>query len=193
MKVITCTSVFKLALTGLLFIGLFSCKKDKKSSPENFLNSYLQQSGFNQKSEDVGTVPTEFGLFFTTLKPGTIKKIHVQIPGIRNSLRVTLWNVATNQPLYSQVINVTTVNTTFSVDVTGVSLQPDVEYAISMNSIPFYRRKKTDGTNAVYPFTCGNIKILNYKWRDGTTQALPNVNALNYYGGDLSFDFLPND
>lgn len=193
MKKTTCTRMFTLTLLAIVLVGFGSCKKDKKSRSENFLNSYLEQSGFNQKSTDAGGFASEFGLFFTPLKPGAIKKIHVKIPGVQNSLRVTVWEVAANKVLFSQVMNVSTANATTSLDVAALSLQQNVEYAISINSIPFYRRTRNDAGNAAYPFTCGNIKVLNYKWANGTTQSLPANIALNYYGGDMSFDFLPND
>lgn len=31
---------------------------------------------------------------------------------------------------------------------------------------------KNQGNNAAYPFTCGNIKVLNYKWTNGAAQSL---------------------
>lgn len=192
MKATTCTQVLKLSLLVLLFIAAPACKKDKKSSPENFLNAYLEQSGFNQKSTDI-TATSEFGLFFSPAKPGSINKVYVKTPKVQNNIRVTIWEVATKKILFSQLINASTANTFFSADVTGLSVIQDVEYAITINTASFYQRKKTDNSNATYPFTCGNIKILSYKWGTGTTEVLPANVALNYYGGDMSFDFLPND
>ena len=184
--------MFTLTLLAIVLVGFGSCKKDKKSRPENFLNSYLEQSGFNQKVTDQA-VHSEFGLFFNVLKAGVIQKVYVKIPKVQNDVRVTIWEVGANKVLYSQVVNVSTANAVFSSDVTGLSLQPGIEYAITINTLSFYQRRKNDNSNVTYPYTCGNIKILNYKWGGGGSRVIPSNIERGYYGGDMSFDFLPND
>lgn len=189
MKTRPFTLAVSLTLLTVLSTGLFSCKKDKANRTENFLESYLQQSGFNEATAE-RNANSEFGLFFTPIKTGTVKKVYVKTPAVQNNIRVTIWEVGANKILYSQVINASTANTFFSADVTGLSLTKDVEYAVTMNTTSYFERKKTNGTAATYPITVGNIKILSYKWRTGSTQVLPVNVAVNYYGGDTSFDFV---
>ncbi len=50
---------------------------------------------------------------------------------------------------------------------------------------------KNQGNNAAYPFTCGNIKVLNYKWANGAAQSLTATIAQNYYGGICHLIFYP--
>ncbi|MBL7887726.1 MAG: DUF4082 domain-containing protein [Flavobacterium sp.] len=183
----------KTILAIVITMSFVSCSKDDGPtfSEENFLPGYLTNSGFSAiSSSHVDSGNYEFGVEFTPLVKGKITALRVKLPAVNNSLRITIWDKATTTPIRTETVNVNTFDTEQSFDITDLELTADHQYALTMNSNDWYERERTGGTNATYPITSNNIKIDSYKWISGTTQSYPTNLALNYYAGDLSFNFI---
>lgn len=186
--------ITSIALMSIVF--LTSCSKDDEPTPvtyqeENFFASYLSQTGFDQNTSSfTNSLPFEIGLFFSPQVTGKITSLKVKLPDINNSLKITIWDVATSSPLRTEIVNVSTANTDLIIDINDINLIKDKEYAITMNSNAYIYRKKTNNSNAIYPIIAGNIKITAYKERNGSSQILPTDLVNYYYTGDVSFNFL---
>lgn len=193
------TTILKLCMVFLMIPIMTSCSKDDDgdSAPvypeENFMQSYLTATGFNQMVEFVNSGDYEFGLDFTPLVKGSITSFKVKLPDANNSLRITIWDKATTTVIKSEIVNVSAANTEFTFDIVDLPLAKDKEYSISMNSNDWYNRTKIDGSVAAYPVTAGNIKIDGYRWASGTAQSFPANVASDYYAGDLSFNFMQSE
>jgi hypothetical protein len=158
---------------------------------ENFLTAYLNTTGFSQVVNNlVNSGSYEFGSFFTPNTNGKLTKVKVKIPDANAALRVTIWrDGAPATILRTETVNVATANTEFIFDITDIDLQKNIPYIISMNGDDWYNRNRTNNANVIYPVTVGNIQVTAYKWIGGTTQQVPTNSPVNYYAGDLSFDF----
>ena len=171
-----------------------SCSKDDdgpKFQEENFLASFLSQTGFDQKTNlFVNSGSYEFGLFFSPRVKGKITSLKVKLPDVNSSLKVTLWDVEASTVIRTEIVNVATINTDFTFDINDISLEKDKEYAITMNTNDWYDRRKNDGSTVTYPIISGNIELKSYKFISGTSQTLPTRSQTNYYAGDLSFNFI---
>lgn len=190
------TTILKLCMVFLMIPIMTSCSKDDDgtSAPvypeENFLESYLTATGFNQVSATfINSIDYEFGLDFTPLVKGDITSFRVKLPDANTSLRVTIWDKDASTVIKTEVVNVSTADTEFTFDIVDVPLVKDKKYSITMNSNDWFDRRKTDGTVAAYPVTAGNIKIDGYRWDSGAAQSFPAIVASDYYAGDLSFNF----
>lgn len=177
---------------------LFSCSKDDGPSytEENFMTGFMTNSGFNATTvTQINSGTYEFGLEFTPLVKGKITSLKVKLPDVNAALRVTIWDksTATATVVRTETVNVTTADTEQGFDIADLELTANHQYAITMNSNDWYERRRTGGTNVTYPITSGNIQIDNYKWISGATQAYPVNIALNYYAGDVSFNFIQID
>jgi hypothetical protein len=184
-------------LLASLTLAIVSCKKDDEPTPaptfteESFVDGYLNSTGFNQKTTNqVNFGDYEFGIEFKPLVKGKITSLLVKLPDVRTNLKVTIWDKAATSILRTEVVNVAAANTAYTFDIADLDLVKDKEYAITMNSNDWYDREKTDGSNATYPVTSGNIQILAYKWLGGTTQTYPTNNSADYYAGDCTFKFV---
>ncbi len=192
------TKIFKTALILTLSVSLFSCKKDKDEKPsyneENFLEAYLTSTGFKEASEDfINSGSFEYGLEFTPTVKGKITSLSFKIPDANPALRVTIWDKAAGTIFRTEIVNVATANVAYSFDISDLELTKDKSYAITINSGDWYYRTKTDESAATYPITAGNIRIDNYIWVGGSTQAYPKNIADFYFAGDFSFNFLQMD
>ncbi len=182
------------AITATLF--LFSCSKDDDRpnySEENFLSGFLTNSGFSATTNSyINAGNYEFGLEFTPLVKGKITSLKIKLPEVNNALRVTIWDksTATATVVRTETVNVTAANTEQSFDITDLELTANHQYAITMNSNDWYDRRRTDASNATYPITSGNIRIDSYKYSSGSAQTYPTTLILNYYAGDISFNYL---
>lgn len=189
---------FTKTILVLLAITISSCSKDDGPSytEENFMNGFLSNSGFTATTAPIiNSGNFEFGLEFTPLVKGKITSLKVKLPDVNTALRVTIWDksTATATVVRTETVNVSSADTEQSFDIADLELTANHQYAISMNSNDWYEHRRTGSTDATYPITSGNIRIDNYKWISGTTQASPTNIALNYYAGDVSFNFLQID
>lgn len=188
-------NIFKIILL-LCTLIIVSCGSDDDEPTaiiydlENVQDEYLTQSGFDQEHNSyVDSGDYEFGLEFTPTVTGKITAINVELPDTNAALRVTIWNATTKVAIRTETVNIATADTNFSFDITDLALVKDAKYAISMNSNDWNERTKTDGTDAVYPMSIGNIDIEAYAYFSGTTQTYMDNYYNNYYAGDLFFTF----
>lgn len=189
-------TIQKLSIIILSVLAL-SCSKKEDSAPspivyqeEDYLAGYLSTTNFTQNITNfINSGDYEFGNEFIPLVKGKITSLKVKLPDSRSNLRVTLWDKASGLVLKTEVVNVAAANTSYVFDIVDIELVKDKEYTITMNSNDWYNERKTDNSSVVYPITVGNIKITSYKYASGTAQVYPTSSALNYYAGDLSFNF----
>lgn len=158
---------------------------------ENFFDDYLISTGFNQNvSNFINSGDYEFGLEFRPIVDGYITSLRIQLPDTNPSLRVTIWDKAAGTIIKTEIVNVAAANTIYNVDIVDLLMVKDKEYTITMNSNDWYNRNRNDGSAATYPFTIGNIQIINYLWNSGTAQNYPLNYDVSYFAGDISFNFL---
>lgn len=190
----TILKVYVLILTAVL---VTSCSDDDSGAnftEENFLEDYLDQSGFVQKEVVfINSGDYEFGLDFTPKVKGKITALKVMLPAANPSLRITVWNKAAGTIYRTETVNVANADTAFVFDISDLELIKDNEYTITMNSNDWYDRRRTDSGAATYPFVIGNIQINRYRWAGGSAQTYPANVSSNYYAGDLSFTFLQTE
>lgn len=184
----------KILSAALLAIFAISCSSsDDNSGPsyaaENPLASYYTQAGFTTTTDFIDAGDYEFGLAFSPNVKGNIDAITLMLPDADPAVRVTIWDYDTEEVLRSETVNVPTANTPVKKEISGLSLEKDKKYLITMNSNDWYKKSKPDNANASYPITAGHIKFLEYRWVSGTTQIFPTTVSLNYNAGDLSFNF----
>lgn len=185
---------FMLALSTVALAT--SCSKDDDEQPtpvvyneENPLDKYHELAGFTTTSNFINAGDYEFGLTFSPNVKGKINALVVKLPDVNTNLKVTIWDFNTKTVLRTETVSVPTANTVVTKSIPELSLEKDKKYVITMNSNDWYKRSKADNSNATYPITSGNIKVLEYRWIGGTTQVFPTNVSLNYNGGDLSFNF----
>lgn len=190
---------------GLLFIAiaLFSCSSDDDKNnettftEENFFSGYLQTTGFDEEVEVV-ELPnvfdgSEFGLDFTPKVKGKITALKVRLPVVNPTLRITIWNKETNTILRTEIVNVATVNSESTFDISDIELIKDNDYAITMNTTDYFSRKNTAEEPVNYPILVGNIQINAFKFSFDSSQTYPTEEGDDFYDGDLSFVFLQTE
>ena len=159
-------------------------------SPENPLGNYLINSGFAENANDVIDFGDfEIGYEFTPLAPGKITELTVKIPDVNPAVRVTIWDAATQTPIVTETLNVTTAGTAVTKAIAPLILLSGKTYAISMQTDSWISHQKTDLTPATYPVAAGNISILKYVYLAGTAQTYPTDTGNAAYSGDVSFSF----
>ena len=176
---------------------LASCKDDddkKTYSEENPLVTYMESSGFNQKTANfINAGSYEFGYRFQPKVKGTINAITFKIPDNATNTRVTIWNAETKVVLRTITIPTSTANTELRLAIDPLSIEPSEKYAITYNGNDWYKRYKTDNSVTTYPINAGNISILGYNWLGTASQTFPTNVSADYYGGDLSIVFQQKD
>jgi hypothetical protein len=179
--------------SSILFI---SCSKKDEPVPvakvyqeENFLDTYLALTQFNQNTSNVNTGSVEIGPEFTPLVTGKITSLKVKLPTVNTTLRITLWDKSAGTILKTETVNIATANTLLTFDISDIGLIKNKSYILSVNSTNFYQRTKTNNSDAIYPVIAGNIRIDGIKGLAGTNQIIPSISFLNLYLGDFSFNF----
>lgn len=172
-----------------------SCSKDDdEPTPvvyheEDPLNKYHELAGFTTTSNFVNAGDYEFGLAFSPNVKGKINSLIVKLPASNANLRVTIWDYDAKTVLRTETINVSAADVSVVKSISEMVLEKDKKYMITMNSNDWYKRSKSDNSNATYPITAGNIKVWEYRWIGSATQVFPTNVSQNYNGGDLSFNF----
>jgi hypothetical protein len=179
-------------------ISFVSCSKNDEPVPapiinsypeENFLDTYLALTQFNQNTSNVTVGSAEIGTEFTPLVTGKITSLKVKLPTVNTTLRITLWDKSAETIIKTETVNVATANTLITFDINDIGLLKNKSYILSVNTTDFYQRTKTNNSNATYPVIAGNIRIDGIKGLAGTSQIIPSNSILNLYLGDFSFNF----
>jgi hypothetical protein len=180
-------------LTVLFVIGLitYGCSddKDEKYPVVDPYELYLTNTGFSVTSNFVNSSSYEFGLVFSPKYNGTINALKLKLPAVSNSVRITIWDYETKEPIRTEIVNVAEANVLTVKNIEKLNVQKDKKYLISMNSDDWYRRIRSDNANAPYPIESGNIVFYEYRWLSGSGQVFPTIVSLNYNAGDLSFEY----
>jgi hypothetical protein len=188
----------KTTMAILLLMLTFACSKSDNATPspviqiqeQNPLAAYLIATGFNEKTTNrINGGDYEFGLSFKPLVNGKITAFVVKIPDVNAALRMTIWNKTATTVLKSETINYATAGVEVTKEITPLDVVAGTEYFVTFNSNDWYDRRRTNGSNATYPITVGDISITGYSFASGLAQTLPNAPQLSYYAGDISFKF----
>ncbi len=191
------TLKLRLVLVCCVATLALSCDKDDDNptvpvyQPESPLQGFLNATGFNQSEESViDGSNSEYGYRFRPTVTGSITSLAVRIPDVNNNLRVTIWDVATQEPIKTETFNVTSSGVAIVKDIVPLPLVKDKEYLISINTADYYVRERNNGSSAVYPVSVGNIQITGYAYASGLLQTFPATTATDLYSGDVNFTFL---
>jgi hypothetical protein len=190
-----------LLVLSVISIVVSSCKKDTTPAPvaptvyaeENFLDGYLNKTGFEQKIIPfIGSAYYNLGFDFAPLVKGKITSLKVKLPAVIADLKIVIWDKATTTSIKTEIVNVAAVNTSFTIDIADIDLVKDKEYAISMSAISYYLNKRTNNSSATYPVIVDNIKILGHKESPSAATSIvtyPAIATNNQYAGNVSFNF----
>ncbi len=191
-------TIFALAIT--------SCSKDDEPTPtqqivstpivyqeENFLYSYLVQSGLEERVQNIfeAVVTNVEYLTFSPTAKGKINSFSFKIPPAKalNPITIILADAETGLSIKEISINSSDYNggTTKKVTISpSIDLVKDKKYRFGLISKITYERRKFEG-DVTYPIQAGNIKILGFS--ETNISKLVNTNNPGFYYGDFSFDF----
>lgn len=191
------TKIKKTILLFAITFSLFSCSKDDDSTPapityneENPLQEFLTATGFvNIGTPTINELNYETGLEFTPLVKGKINTIIIKSPDTNSAMRVTIWDATTKTVLRTEIVNITTVNTNITKNISPLTLEKNKLYAITFSSNDYFLYRRPGNTDANYPVTSGNIRIERHLDSIQTEQTYPTNFPTNYYSGDLTFNF----
>lgn len=188
---------FKLKTLLILCVAALavSCNKDDNDPivypQENPLQGFYTTSGFDEETSTTtdALLPRETGFRFRPTVTGAITALTVRIPDVNNNLRVTIWDADTHEVVKVETFNITSSGVAVTKTIPALGLVKDKEYMITMNTADYYVHEKTDGSDAEYPYTVGNIQVTGSGYATGSDQAYPNAFPTNYTNGDLTFTF----
>ena len=197
LKVLKKTS--QLALVLLLAVSIANCSKDDapaaQSNPpaaaaeQNPLAGFLTASGFNQATTTLTSVNgAERGLSFRPLVDGKMTAIVIKTPFARTGIRVRIWDKTNGNLLRTEGVDIATANVETTKVIEALNLIKDTEYIICFNVNNIYVHEKTNGSDAAYPFTIGDIKVTGY-YQGQANDGIPTASVLKFYSGDCSFKF----
>jgi hypothetical protein len=156
---------------------------------ENPLVGYLKAAGhkINGSRSEIAVPSDEMGLSFKPLTDGIITAITVKIPAVREDLPVTIWDKEEVEKLVNLEVNVAVADKPYTFPIKQLRVYKNKEYIISMNTNSYYFNYKSTGVS--YPIKVGNILITNFCQNDGVQKKIPLRNNVNYYKGNISFNF----
>ena len=187
MKTLNFKTIIIIAICTLAF----SCKKKETAYPvENPLAAYMASLS-DITPATVNSLNSEFGLTFTPKEKGNLNGIQVKLPAVNNALRVTIWDAATKANLRTELVDVTTINTVITKNITALALEKDKQYTITMNTGQYYYYGSSGGAAlTTYPLTIGNIIFNNFIYFPATTLAeYPTIISPGEYAGELNVVF----
>lgn len=186
-----------LAIIAMAVVCSFlnACKKDSKPEAtifqeENPLNAFLATTGLNQSAVSF-TNPTAFemGFGFKPKVKGIIKGVTVKLPYVNSSLKVTIWDKASGNPIRSIYVNVPNADQEVSLSIPDLEVAKNAEYVISINSNKFYNHKRSDNAVISYPLDAGNISITGSYTSSTNPVTIPSNTRTTEFTGDYSIIF----
>ncbi len=191
----------KILLCLTIAACFIACKKKTDEVPleQYSLTGFLKKTGFNQKvvtENNPSNMSFEIGILFKPLKEGSLTAFKIRLPSVNNNYKILLWDVATQQPILSQVCNYTSLNSeaifTLPTPTTLVKNKTYcISYLLSPNSTIF-RNERNDRSDANFPVIFNDIKILALSEAPPSTPNLrtfPSIPITDSYYGDVSFNF----
>ncbi|MGV9003202.1 hypothetical protein [Flavobacterium sp.] len=159
---------------------------------ENPLQNFLNLTGYNQHqllSCDLNAFE-EVGLSFKPLEKGVLHTIMVKLPIINTNLLVTIKDVAANQILRIETINVDTANMETIKAIVPIELDKNKIYTITMKTNLHYKRFRTDYSQPQLPVIIGNLQIISPISTEFSPDGITTGGTGNFYSGDCDFTFL---
>ncbi len=184
-----------LILILIALLTLLSCSKDdSKPEPiayqeENPMQGIIETTGFNQISNQLDNLNTEFGFSFKPTVTGKINAFVVKIPASSNNVRVTFWDVETKSVIRTEFIAVITANTVTTKVISPINLVKNKEYLLSINCNHWYDYFEPNDAVAAYPLTVGNIVFTNCSYMVTPNQIFPSSSLDTQIFGNISFNF----
>ena len=131
----------------------------------------------------------EVGYAFTPKVNGKITAIEVKLPFVHGLTDVHIWDGNTGALLRTETLNMVLAHTIIKKNISGISLQANKKYLISVETNYWYRYAKTDPNKITWPYSNGNIQY-NYAASSGR-DLIPERNLTDtYFEGDVAFTFL---
>ena len=195
-----------LAIFTFSFVAISCSKEDENATQtqipatiypeENFLAVFKTKAMFTQ-ADGISNVNLpyyyESGVVFKPTVKGKINAINLKLPAVNTTIRVTIWNKATQAVIATENIAVQSINIYAKKTIAiPIILEKDKEYVISFYSNDFYNNTKS--TNIQYPITSGNIVITDFfagvSTDPNAAAAFPSTTDLDKEFRDgFSFDF----
>lgn len=178
-------------LATVLLLSFASCKDDEntpaKYSEENPYQAFLDGSGITS-SFNSGSGYHEAGLKFKPTVNGELTKLFLKLPGDKQNVRITIWDVSNEEVLRTEIFETITAGVEASKNITPFSLEKNKEYIVSFNSNSWYQRNNTV-SSIPYPITVGNIVYTGFQSTPTTEQSYPSASHPAAIAGDISFTF----
>lgn len=161
-------------------------------SAENPLSNFLSITGYNELqvlSCDLESFE-EIGLQFKVLEKGVINSLKVKIPIVNNNLVVTITDVASNDILRVENLNIAVANQEIIKTIVPIELKKNKIYTITIKTNLHYKRFRADNSQPPFPVTVGNIKIITPISTEFSLDGQSLRGTGNFYSGDCDFTFL---
>jgi anaerobic ribonucleoside-triphosphate reductase len=182
---------------GLVLIANIACNKPSTEVfiAENPIDSFLMSTGYNQKDSAVYfDKPWEMGFTFTPMVEGNISALTIKLPELNHSLRVSIWDANTFKILQSEIVDIKTANTNYSISIEPLQLIKFNNYIISFLTKDVFVKSRLDKKGAKFPVRCGNVDITSINLSDGpltiSNTDYPYITDPKSYYGNLGFTFL---
>jgi hypothetical protein len=177
-------------LTTVLLLSFTSCRNDEdtpKYLEEDPYQAFLDGSGITS-SFSSGSGYHEAGLKFKPTVNGELTKLFIKLPGDKQNVRITIWDVSSQEVLRTETFETITAGVEASKNITPFSLEKNKEYIVSFNSNSWYQRNNLD-SSIPYPITVGSIVYTGFQSVPTTEQSYPSASHPAAIAGDISFAF----
>jgi hypothetical protein len=187
----------KYLILSLITTLMYSCPKTKEIIPtaivfeeEKPVEDYLKTITRGPTQAFSGDKAYEIGVSFQALEEGEITALNLNFPLSVNGLKVIIWDISTQKPIFSKVIESTNNELKKSIKIEPLKLNKNGKYVLSVASIFYYANAIAQ--NVAYPIKVKNISILgiysaelgDINLRKFPSEAIPGI-----YAGYLTFDF----
>jgi len=173
-----------LLLIVLSFVA-FSCSNDEETpepsvlSEQRVVAGFLKAANFNNSVNAKSDIYEDYGMRFIPISNGVIKSIEIELPYADENIRVTLWDVASQTVLFSEIFDKVPRKKIAIKNITPYKLIKNKEYMISYLSNQCYLRyDKVEGTNVQYPILVGDVSVQGF-------------NAATHFYGEIDNTFFP--
>jgi hypothetical protein len=160
-----------------------------EDASENPFSEFLVLTGLNKPTAKIinGT-SYETGFSFKPTVNGSLNELIVTIPNTNNNLKIIIWDKTTQQPIRSELMNVTASNLATIKKITPLHLQENKEYTITMRTNDFYIRNNIDFSKIHFPIQVHSIEITEAYMAHENKNENPITSNYGFFG-DVSFTF----
>lgn len=157
---------FKISAVLFLVLAAISCKKEESTTiTENPMKATIAAKTVVDSFYTYQYSDFEAGFRFYPSRDGKINKLGCQMRSKGNYL-VSLWDFTTEALIASTTVNVTDTTSFFYNTISDVPIVANKNYVVSIlipsgNYYNVYFKKPTVAGASIYPFTKGNITIVD--------------------------------